>query len=298
MGRWKYTLGFLLLVAVLVGLALVSFPDKKLHLIACDVGQGDAILAVYGSTQILFDGGPDSRVLSCLSRHMPFWDREIELVSLSHPQADHYQGLIAVFRNYKVDSFLATPLNSGSQGYELLKKEVGSSSTSVINPTAGMVIRFDSIYLDIVHPSNEYLAFNGRYQEAVPSGSGVLGAYTSSLDPNNFSIVAILRFRDFDALLTGDMGPEITNGVLSTAKIKDVEYIKVPHHGSKNGLTKELLDASTPEIAVISVGKNNSYGHPHQEVIKLLREKAIKTFRTDEEGDVEVVTDGKNMKVY
>ena len=79
MKAWKYLFGFLFLASVSVWLATFSSQDKNLHLIACDVGQGDAILAVYGNTQILTDGGPGNAVLSCLEKYMPFWDREIEV---------------------------------------------------------------------------------------------------------------------------------------------------------------------------------------------------------------------------
>lgn len=292
---WKYFLSFLSLATILVGLALVFGGDKNLHLIACNVGQGDAILAVYGKTQILVDGGQDRKILDCLSRYLPFWDREIELVVLTHPQKDHFGGLIEVFKSYKVDNFASTALDFSSQDFEVLKNQVGGSGARVVNPTAGMEITFDLIHLDIVHPSYAFLASEGKPSSAI-SGEGVLGAYTSSRDSNDFSVVAILSFKDFDALLTGDIGPVVMDEVLSQGRIGDMEYIKIPHHGSKNGLTEGLLDVVTPEIAVISVGKN-SYGHPHEEVIKLLSDRAIKTLRTDEKGDVEIITDGKSWFV-
>ena len=135
---WKYILGFLALTAATIWLAVLAFPDPKLHLIACDVGQGDAILASYGTNQVLIDGGPDNRVLDCLADHLPFWDREIELVILTHPQTDHFNGLIEVFRRYHVGAFVATPIDSSTQGYQVLKSTVGGSGIKVINPTRGM----------------------------------------------------------------------------------------------------------------------------------------------------------------
>ncbi len=105
--------------------------------------------------------------------------------------------------------------------------------------------------------------------------------------------MANLRLGEFDALFTGDIGPEIINKVIATGKIHDVEYIKIPHHGSKNGLIKELLDEASPEVAIISVGKN-SFGHPHQETLDLLKEYDIQVKRTDKDGDVELISDGKN----
>lgn len=291
---WKYSLTFLTLIAVTVWLAVIYYPEPKLRLIACDVGQGDAILAVYGKTQILVDGGPNNSVLSCLSNNLPFWDREIELVILTHPQTDHYTGLIEVFRRYTINKLLANPIDSSALAYQVLKDEVGGSGTQVVYPTSGMVIRLGLMHLDILHPSDALISSKSTAKSESLSAK-VLGTRTTAEDPNDFSIVAILTLGEFDALLTGDIGPKLSDQIaeqLVVSGSRTIEYLKVPHHGSKNGLSKDLLDISSPVIAVISAGKDNRYGHPHQEVIKLLSDKKIKILRTDEVGDVEVVSDG------
>jgi len=313
--RWKFILAFLSLAAFLSWLAVLAFPDRKFHLIACDVGQGDSILASYGETQVLIDGGPDGgKVLECLGRHMPFWDKTIEVVLLTHQQKDHFRGLIDVFENYKVESFLATSLTSSSQEWEVLKNMVGGSGAGVINPVLGLEVEYNLIHLDILHPSEQFWVENAsenltenllgsidsqaKSSEKLNGGSGVLGAYTTSRDMNDFSLVVILSFKDFDALLTGDMGPGISDEVIKAigeSGNRSIEYIKIPHHGSKNGLTEELLRIAKPQLGIISVGKNNSYGHPHKEVIELLNKENVRVLRTDEMGDVEVVSDGKTF---
>ncbi len=293
---WKYIIGLLALAAITVWLAVLAYPGQQLSLIACDVGQGDSILAVYGETQILVDGGPNDKVLECLNNHLPFWDREIELIILTHPQKDHYGGLIDVFRHYKVDKFLATPIDSGSQGYQVLINAVGGSGTEVINPVTGMDIRLGLIHLDILHPSEQYVLSKVEGDSTDNSGNGVLGAFDIKGDLNDYSVVAILRLGEFEALLTGDIDPAVIEDIIAEGLVRDIEYIKTPHHGSKNGLTKKLLEASMPEIAVISVGKN-PWGHPHQEVIKLLKDYGIKILRTDLDGDIVVVSDGKKWWV-
>jgi len=282
----KYIFGLLILVLTLIGLSIGNSPDANLHLIACDVGQGDGILATYKNVQVLIDGGPGDGILECLSRHIPFWDRELELVVLTHPQLDHYGGLIEVFRRYKVNTFLANGLDSSASSYQALKNAVGGSGARVLTPQEGMVLRIGMIYLDILSPSQRLLT-----QEASNSQTNVLGAFSSKRDPNEFSVVAILRLGEFEALLTGDIGPSEISEILSSGKVRDVEYIKIPHHGSKNGLTLKLLETSSPEIAVISVGKN-SYGHPSEETLRMLKEAGVRTLRTDEEGDIEVISDG------
>lgn len=284
----KYFLSSLALVAVVVWMAVFTSPDENLHLIACDVGQGDAILAVYGETQILIDGGASNEVINCLNHYMPFSDRKIEIVLLTHPQLDHYGGLREVFRGFQVEHFVTNSLDSSNESYQVLKSLVGGSGANLLFPTTGTTIRSGLLHLDIVWPSSAFLAMEDDF-----SDSKVLGAFTSKRDPNEFSIVANLRLKEFEALLTGDIGPEVINEIIQTGKVHDVEYIKVPHHGSKNGLTQELLEITLPEIAVISVGKN-SYGHPHKEILELLEGRGILMKRTDMDGDIEIISDGES----
>lgn len=278
MPRLKYTFFFLVLVTATVWLAVFSYPEKDLKIIACDVGQGDAILTIYGNLQILTDGGGNNKVLDCLARYSPFWDREIELVVLTHPEEDHFSGLVEVFRRYKVDNFLVNKVESSTSSYGVLKKAVGSSRSRVINPHEGMVIRFGLIQMDILHPSGIF-------------------SPGKSASPNVYSIVYELKFKDFEALFSGDIAPKNIEELLGKGLISRVDYIKIPHHGSRNGITPELLEATNPSLAVISVGKNNLYGHPHEEVLEMLMEKGIKILRTDEMGDVRIETDGKNIGI-
>lgn len=276
---WKYIFTGLTLVIITIWMAVLTYPEKKLHLIACDVGQGDAILAVYGSTQILIDGGPSNKILDCLASEMPFWDRKIEVVVLTHPQLDHFNGLKEVFERFEVELFLSTDPGFGTQEYRALESTVGGSGVKRVEATSGMVIRSGLMHLDIVWPLN----------------SRVLAKEEKDL--NDYSIVAILKLENFEALLTGDIGPAVIDEIIKTGRIRDVEYLKVPHHGSKNGLSSELLDVSRPEVAVISVGAKNSYGHPHGQILTMLEEKGVKIFRTDLDGSIEIVTDGQKWWV-
>jgi len=279
----KYILLFLLLVALIVWFGVLATGGKKLHLIACDVGQGDAILATLGDIQILTDGGASNKVLDCLGRHMPFWDREIELVILTHPDKDHFKGLIEVFRRYKVDNFLSNGLQSGSLEYQVLINEVGGRGTKTILGKEGTVLGVGKMRLDILSPTEEQLG-------SLP---------TKTVEKNEYSLVSLLRFGSFDALLTGDVENEAADNLadrIMATENETIEYIKVPHHGSKNGLTPKLLEAVMPKLAVISVG-NNSYGHPSEETLKILGDDDTKILRTDQLGDVEVISDGEKFFV-
>jgi len=275
-----------------------TYPDKNLHIIACDVGQGDGFLIYQGTMQIIVDGGPGNKMTKCLDRYLPFWDKNIELVFNTHPQLDHYEGLIDVFKSFKVKTFAANSLNADAPEYQVLKSEVQSKGTKVINPVLGTKMTLGSIKIDILHPSVQFLAENTEKKEVKEGQEAqVLGAYTSSLDPNNFSIMFTLDFGSFDALFTGDADEPEEDLVSSEGVLSDIEYLKVPHHGSKNGLTKDLLDKTTPEIAVISDGKKNRYGHPHKEILEMLNQEGVKILRTDEMGDVEVASDGERWWV-
>jgi len=301
--KWKIFLIIQLMVFCTVWLAVHSIFSNNLEIVACDVGQGDGFLLTYKSTQVIIDGGPNKKIVNCVGKNIPFWDREIELVILTHPQKDHFLGLIEIFKNYNVDNFLANNLDNSTDEYRLLVSTVVGGKTVVLNPADISNLRVGLIYLDILSPKKEFLDKNSEekkenYNEEQGELSRVLGKFTSKLDPNEFSIVTLARYGNFKALFTGDISPEKSDEVAQILKksgVGQVNYIKVPHHGSRNGMSASLLETVNPEIAVISAGKNNSYGHPHEEILKMLGDKNVKILRTDQMGDVVVETDGNKL---
>ena len=268
----KSIIYFLSLVAILVWLAVYSI-DTNLQVIACDVGQGDAILIQKNTTQVLIDGGPNQSVLNCLGRHLPFWDKQIELVILTHPQEDHYGGLIDVFKTYKILSFGESNTTSSNQGYQLLKNLVGGSGARPIPMQQGTAIRVGMMQLDTVWPKLNSEATN----------------------VNDDGVVMILKYAQFEALFTADVENEVSDILSEYPEIQNLNYIKVNHHGSRNGMSQKLLNAVNPEVAVISSSSKNRYGHPHAEILKMLSNKSIKILRTDEIGDVVIKTDGEKF---
>lgn len=282
---WRYVFVLLLVTLSLGIICLIETPDKNFHIIACNVGQGDAILITYKNIQILTDGGPDKKVLDCLGRHVPFYDREIEMVVLTHPELDHFGGLTEVVKRYKVKNYLYNQIAVSNPEYQVLEKMVGRGGITRLNPAYTQRMRLGLIQLDILEPSVQLKINN----EEPMSGSNV---QTGEL--NHYSIVSLISFGNFKALLTGDMPPEISDYLASTSVLSEVEWIKIPHHGSTNGLTQNLLELLRPDVAVISVGKNN-YGQPSPEILKMLNDHNVKYFRTDEVGDVEIISDGKSF---
>lgn len=261
---------------------LFTLPDGKLHIVFCNVGQGDAAYIRAPSNQdILIDGGPDSRVLNCLGRHMRFYDKTLDVVMLTHPQKDHLEGLLEVLARFKVKNFVIPEIGNNTEGYKKLVKLLKEKQIKTVNLTTGDSFSFGQTEMKILWPERKWLAEN----------NSVLGLATSR-DLNNFSYYLHLKYGQFDALFTGDGDMRMQPEILTRATLPQVEVLKYPHHGSKYGATEEFLEKVAPALAVISSGKN-PWGHPNQETLDLLNEEKIIYKRTDNGSDVEVVSDGQ-----
>lgn len=275
-------IGALLLVA-----ALWQWPDNNLHLVFCDVGQGDAILVFSGSTQLLMDGGPGEQVLGCLSRHMPFWDRTIEMVILTHPQADHLNGLISVLKRYSLRYFVSGSTVNTTGGYKELASLVAEKQSRgelvAQNVFTGTQISLGPIKGRIIWPKRDWVKENTTE--------------TATPQLNDYSLVLEIRRGNFRALLPGDADSHVDQEIIAIGGLSPVTVLKYPHHGSRTGATKEFLEAVSPKLAIISVGRRNSYGHPASETLELLKSLGIRYRRTDIDGDIEVVSDGRGWWV-
>ena len=288
--KLKYLYGaFALIVALVLGAVLV-YPDQELHLIFCDVGQGDAILITKGTTQVLVDGGPNQKVLSCLADHLPFWDRTIEMIILTHPDNDHLGGLPDVIERYNVTQLLSHSLISESAIFWAFRDKIIDKKVPVYSPKAGDKIQLGGFALKILSPQ-ERMGDELVWQKG--TDEQVLGAYAYPDNTNEASIVTFLSYGNFDVLLPGDISSQI-EGVIEVEK--EIEVLKIAHHGSKYSSSEEYLERMSPDLAVISVGKN-SYGHPTKKVLERLENLGIKMLRTDLEGEIEISTNGKEWGV-
>jgi len=276
------TTGFILLATF-----FSSLPDGKLHIVFCNVGQGDgAYIRFPDGRDMVVDGGPNNKIIECLSRHMPFWDREINLVLATHPQQDHIGGLPEVLRRYQVDYVVRSNVSATSQIYKEFLGVINEKKIPQKFASSGEHIAIGPTSLSLLWPSQPQVA---------KAAGNVLGASIGDL--NDYSLVFWLRYGSFDAIFTGDADTRIEDGYRGMKLSDDgVEVLKVPHHGSKTGMSEAFVEWIKPKLAVISVGKN-SYGHPAQEILSLLANKGVRVLRTDQEGDVEVVSDGKGWEV-
>lgn len=270
-------------LVVLAALQYVSFYDGKLHVIFCNVGQGDAILFKTPKEQfILMDSGPDGSIRNCLSRHMPFWQREIHLAILTHPHADHFAGFLDVLEDYRVDTFVTEPIENTTSMYKTLLSLIAHKHIPKQLVTAGMGIRADNFSLLFVGPTKEKLL------QVSPSGKIGQTSEQGVLE-------TLVQYGNFKTLLTADSQVEelreaegLVNG--------SVSILQAPHHGSSTGLDQTLLDTFAPRLAVISVGKN-TYGHPSASTLSVLQSNHVQLLRTDQKGDIEIVTDGKGWRI-
>jgi len=253
--------------------------DDRYSIIMCDVGQGDSILIQFKDTQMLIDGGPSSDVLDCLSSFMPFWDTTIDIIVLTHPQSDHFGGLLSVFDSYNVSRLLATEVENSSDAYQEFKKKVIEEGSDIIIARENMTLSIADAHVTVINPD-------------IPVVSGQLGDLETRCDLNEFSITLLFDYKDFEMLLTGDIGPDVITDLADDGQLTDIDVLKVPHHGSKNGLTYMLLDYTRPEYALIGVGKDNRFGHPHKVILDLLSEFNVDVYRTDELGNIVFKTDG------
>lgn len=268
---------WIILLAVVWSIIL-SWPRQN-NFVACDVGQGDAILITSGFNQVLIDGGPNDKVLNCLSENMPFWDRKIEMVVNTHPDKDHYYGLEEVFKRYQVEGFVTNNLINPSEYFKDFRQIVLEKEVKIITPKKGDILKINELKFKILWPEeqqDDYYAWD----KDLEFDKRILGERTKGF--NNSSIVMLFSKNDFNVLLTGDIESEIEEKIASENEIKELEVLKIAHHGSKYSTSEQFLNLLKPQVAIISVGKN-PWGHPTKEVLERLEKNKIKIYRTDKE---------------
>jgi len=277
----KWVVPPLLVLAVLASTAAATMPDDKLRVSFLDVGQGEAILIQKGSQQVLVDGGPSPQLLALeLGERMPFWDRTIELVVLSHPHADHITGLVEVMQRYRVERVLYPESDYGLPICREWLGLIGEKDIEYTIARAGQEIDLgDGVTMKVLNPPATLL-----------SGT--------NSDINNNSVVLNLSDGEVSFLLTGDIEREAEFGLIARGSDLSVTVLKAGHSGSKTSTTPEFLAEVSPVAAVISVGEN-SYGHPSGEVIDRLEAEVGKEYiyRTDQQGTIEFITDGERLWV-
>ncbi len=248
-------------------------PDGKMHIHMFDVGQGDSFFVVTPQgSQILIDGGPNLSALEHLGTVMPFFDRTIDLVVLTHPDADHITALAEVLNRYNIGHVLLTGVAHSSGRYEKLLETLRRKRTPVVlsNDTQDLIV--DDVMMDIIWPTENLLGQTPQSQNAQ-------------------SIVLRMQYGSQSILFTGDITEETERSILALGTPLQSTIMTVPHHGSKTSSSTGFLLSVQPKLGLASAGKHNRFGHPHTEVLQRYESFGIPIKTTATEGTVSIVLD-------
>lgn len=255
---------------------------QKLRVDFLSVGQGDSAFVVTpAGNKILIDGGPDASVLGKLAANMPFWDKEIDLVVLTHPESDHMQGLLEALQKYKADYILWSGVKKTAPEYnkwlEVLEKQK-KMGAKILIAKSGLEIKSGNVLLDTMYPLE---SLEGKDMKSTS---------------NDSCVVEKIIFGKDSFLFTGDISSVAEKEIANSGENILADVLKVAHHGSKYSTSDLFLQTVRPKFAVIEVGKN-TYGHPTADVLNRLQNFGIKMFRTDKDGDVKFLSDGNNIQL-
>jgi competence protein ComEC len=285
--RYRGLLAVAVLLAAMAGSAFAARPDGSIHIVVLDVGQGDAIL-LEGDRggRILVDGGPDPNLLiSALDRFVPAWDRRLEAIVLTHPHDDHVAGLVAVVERYRVGRAFESGWTVDTPAYRAWEATLAAHGLEPERLRTGETLRLDEAALHVLWPD-----------DGTTRSAALDPAAASNRQTNDASIVLLGEFEGRRFLLTGDAEEDV-DPILLSRGLPAVDMLKVAHHGSATASSDALLAAVRPAVAVISVGANNTYGHPNGGTVARLRAHSSRVARTDLDGTVEVTLDRSAVTV-
>jgi len=266
----KYLYWGLGCASLILVVLLRQLPDDRFHVYFLDIGQGDSILIKTPQNhQILIDGGPENTVVEELSEVIPYFDKSIDLMVLTHPHEDHLAGLVEVLERYEVENVLFTGVQYKSGTYfEFLKRIEG---LNIFFAEAGTDFQFGNVLLDVIYPFESVALENFE-------------------NVNNSSVAIRVVFGEIVILLTGDLEVEAEEVLIESGVDLEAYLFKAGHHGSRTSSTWELLKKVQPAVVVIQSGEGNSYDHPHPETLRNFARIGVeKVFRNDLEGRVEFV---------
>lgn len=272
----KTVVHWLLGLIALAGLTLVwqwSMQPVP-RLVFLEVGQGDATyIRTTTGQDILIDGGPSRLVLERLNEELPLFDRTIEVIILSHPDADHLFGLVEVLQRYKVRQVVTTTLPATKPLHLEFERLLHEQNIEHLRVVGGDTITLNSTeVIQVLYPFNN--------------------TDLTNLETNDTSLTMeyqrIVNGVSTTVFFSGDMGETTEQVLVNAGVVGDVDILKVPHHGSKSSASTELLEQLQPEQCVVMVGRDNTYGHPTAEALERLS-AYCSIRRTDQEGSVTIL---------
>lgn len=268
----------LLLTTIIVGaislyLLLISH-NNSLKVIFLDVGQGDAVLIVTPhGRNIIIDVGPKNNLGEKLAQHMPVYNRQLDLVIMTHPDLDHVGGMLSLLDRYSIDAIMHSGLQAGAPIYSSIAQKITEQKIPTIKAQAGQIIHIDkNVFLEVYSPYDQYY----------------------SLDANDFSVIVRLVYGNSSILLTGDVSKIREYELVDTyGELLDSDILKVGHHGSQTSTSDQFVAMVSPDYSIISAGCDNRFGHPHELVLATLFKYKTKILNTCDEGDIVFESDGE-----
>lgn len=256
-------------VIFLVYLLSVKPSDTVVFL---NIGQGDATLIQKGDIQLLVDGGNGKEILYELPKYMPFYDRHIEYLLLTHPHDDHLVGLLHVLESYDIGEILYYPVCYQNNNYETLL----SNPTKKRGVIAGNTISLDTLEIDIVWPREGKLTTQNCFK---PWNGNI----------NNDSLVLEFEYLNKKFLLMGDAEKEVETTLLSEGVVSGkYDILKAGHHCSKTSSGETFLKSISPSYAICSCGVGNKFGHPSSETLNTFDSLGVQYFVTYEQGNIQI----------
>ena len=274
--RYYVLLAFLLLSIILWTVILGEDRHGLLTFAVLNIGQGDSLFIESPTgAQVLVDGGPNNNLMKEISTVLPWYDRHIDMLVVTNPDKDHYEGFIPLMKKYSVDVVLEPGTKSPTDTYATLEKEISDKKIPRVYARRGQRIDLGGgAYLQILFPDRD----------------------VSGLSSNDGSIVMRLVYGDTSVALQGDSTAKIERYLvgLDGDNLK-ANILKAGHHGSRTSTTEEYVLAVSPQWAVMSSGANNSYGHPHFETLDTLAKLNVPALDTCNNGRLIFQSDGKNF---
>ena len=290
--EFKILVGLLMVALIVWFLVLNQRPGRILETDFLNVGQGDAVLIKTPKGQtVLIDGGPDNKVLEKLGKYLQPLQKRIDIVILTHPHADHVSGLIEVLRRYSVGLVILNGVYLKTDNYDQFLKAIEDNKVKVLIAETGEAIHFDkNLEFDIISPDKNLssLVFNKNSESFGTVGN----------DVNETSIVGKLIYNNFSIMFMGDATSKIENQLLAYGDSLKSGILKVGHHGSKYSSFTNFLKTVAPKAGIIEVGAKNFYGLPSQAALSRLGMVDANIFRTDQNGDIRVLSNGFTTSIY